>query len=89
MIKQFEHLKMVLGIRWLKTIQNWAQILSDLTPFEYTNIRTVRFFWIQFYASPGHSNIGPFENWTKKSGFRIASIDSFGMNKIFVMTLFL
>jgi hypothetical protein len=39
--------------------------------------RTVVVFWIQFYANPGHSNIGSFENRTKMSGFRMASIDCF------------
>jgi hypothetical protein len=36
-----------------------------------SEIRTVRFYQIQFYASPGHSNIGPFKNRTKMSVFRI------------------
>jgi hypothetical protein len=39
--------------------------------------RTVVGFRIRFYASPGHLISGPFENRTKKSGFRMASLDRF------------
>jgi hypothetical protein len=37
--------------------------------------RTVFVFQIQFYASPGHLNIGPFEIRTKMSWFWMASLD--------------
>jgi hypothetical protein len=42
-------------------------------------------FRIRSFASPGHSNIGPLKKQTKKCP--VASLDRFGINKIFVMAL--
>jgi hypothetical protein len=51
--------------------------------------RTVRFCRIQFLSVCRMVQISnAFENWTNGSVFPMASIDHFGMNKIFFMTLF-
>jgi hypothetical protein len=52
--------------------------------------RTVRLYPIQFYASPGHSNIRPFENRTSRSGFRmVTSLDRFIKKRVIKNILFL
>jgi hypothetical protein len=63
----------------------WLQMASFFNVKSPSENQTVVVFQIRSYASTGHLKTGPFDDRTKMSGFRMASLDRFIKKRVIII----